>query len=136
MKEYNEYEDKLVSFDVAMKADIAGYTNRGNKYDVECFTCSDDTKAVFDSWTGLIADGEHFLAHRPTQTGLAKWLREIAGMVIFVKLNPHYGTSRDIGKKWWIDVNSLFIGDSDNYEDGFEVGLSYALDELVDQINT
>ena len=63
MKQYNEYEDKLVSFDTAIKADIVGYTNRSNGYDVECFTCSEDTKIIFDNWSGLIPDDQKFLCH-------------------------------------------------------------------------
>ena len=37
MKDRNEYEDKLVFVETAIKAESVGYNNRRNGYDVECF---------------------------------------------------------------------------------------------------
>jgi hypothetical protein len=144
MKEYNEYEDKLVSFDTAVKADQAGYENLFNGYDVECFTCSDDTKRIADSWSGLIAEGEHFMVHRPTITGLQKWLRNEHNIHVFIGFRPNV-------KKWDSHAYDMKLngreyvlghplskyitqGVYDDYESALEFGVVEGLELIISNI--
>ena len=132
MKEYNEYEDKLVSFDIAVLADQLDYKNETNGYDVECFTCSDDTKTIFDSYSGLIGDGEHFLCHRPTLTGLQKWIRKKYSIHIWLEMN------RNLNPVIWnlrarsLDRNLLNLQLwSEDYEETLSEGIKRVLEILV-----
>jgi len=142
MKQYNESEDKLVSFDTAIKADQAGYENLSNGYDVECFTCGDNTERISDSWSGLIAEGEHFMVHRPTITGLQKWLREQHSIHVFIGFRPNvkkfssYAYSLELAAKshveWRTMQKYMEQGLFDNYEDALESGLAEGLQQLID----
>jgi len=134
MKQYNEYGDRLVSLETAMIANSAGYANLSNRYDVECF-CQEEDKVdgmITDEWAGLIPDGFKFLYHRPTIPYLRKWLREEKDVYVYLEKSKYYTDPNDLSKKWMIFVDELFLGDSDDFEDGLEEGLSYALMQLID----
>jgi len=142
MKQYNEYEDKLVSYDTAVKADSVGYTNLSNKYDIECFTCDKDTKTIFDNWAGLIPDGHHFLCHRPTISGLQKWLRNVHRIHVFIGFRPHiqkfdsYAYSLDMSpqdhKKWRTMQKFTDQQIFNDYESALEAGVVEGLQLLLD----
>ena len=65
MKEFNEYNDKLISVETAQLAKKKGH----DVYCVECFVQSDTGKDI-DEYTGLIGEGYTFDCYRPTQSGL------------------------------------------------------------------
>ena len=141
MKQYNEYEDKLVSVETALNAENAGYKNLSNKYDVECFCITKgttkDKTLITDEWSGMIPDDMSLLAHRPTITGLQKWLREVHFIHVYVgfrtNLQKYYSWTYtlDMERK---DINFSDIEVFDNYEEALEFGVNEGLKKLLEDL--
>lgn len=142
MKQYNEYNDKLISDETAKLAMIKGY----DIYCPECFVEGNESKIIHDEWTGLIADGFKFLYYRPTQTSLQKWLRE-KNIIIFIEqhinaekfmlnsMEPEKFKDDGIYYKFNIRNEKGFKLDkiqilSDSYEEALETGLEIALKQI------
>jgi len=133
MKKFNEYGDKLVSFDVALLAKLIGY----EYYQPECFSVypkknyknieeiHKEANIIVDEWSGSIGDDFLFLCYRPTQSTLQKWIREKHSIQVWVKPVPNE-------KKWsvYVDVwGSHILTDyeiDDTYESALEEGLLFA----------
>ena len=131
MKEYNEYNDRLVGFDVAVKADISGF----KAYNPECFTCSKDKKLFFDNWTGVIPDDQMFLCYRPTQTALQKWIREKHNIEVYCEpwfyenISTEYFVRVDKFDKRKKAIAGTLV--EKTYENGLEMGLEIALNYII-----
>ena len=142
MKEYNEYNDKLVSVETALAAAAAGFDD----HQVECFTKfeGEPDGQFMDSYSGLIGDGEEFICYRPTQSALQKWLRDKHGITVESNFLPNIKKYRCFykpqniipkdfkdWKEYYIAVDKYFGKENyDTYEEALEVGLFRAAEQI------
>jgi len=131
MKEYNEYGDRLVGYDVSVKADICGYED----YNPECFTCSMDKKDIFDNWSGVVPDDQLFLCYRPTQSALQKWLREKYKMNVYCEPTEleQYLVRVEMWEKYGGTRDFFATNIEDTYEMALEEGLNTALSIMINE---
>jgi len=125
MKEYNDYNDKLVSKAVAMLAWSKGY----EIYGPECFVKYEDD-SIKDEWSGLIPEGGTLVCYRPTQNSLHKWLMDNHNIYVGVDYD-HKGFA------FYYLTDLKNPGDDTNwsknfkmYEEAFESGLIRGLEEI------
>jgi hypothetical protein len=143
-KEYNEYGDKLVTYDIAKLALKAGFEGESP----ECYAIlhtSGKEPIICDEWSGLIPEPMQYLCDRPTQSALQKWIREEHNIIVESNYLPNiqkyrclYKPMNIIPKKFKtrkelaLAIDKYYSKiDFDTYEEALELGLNLGLEQII-----
>lgn len=131
-KEYNEYGDKLVTYDIAKLAHKAGYP--GNS--PECYAIlhtSGKEPIITDEWSGLIPEPMLYLCDRPTQSALQKWIREEHNITVESNFLPNIQKYRCLYKPKNIIPKDLRQPGMSNKE--FNAAVHLAIDRYYGKVS-
>ena len=125
-------EDTIITFETAKLAKKKGFPQETNRLEIPYYNYRGEFKGDVSDWRvrkyirGEDTSDIEFVS-APTQSLLAKWLREEHNIDVLVTSINGSKLKRYVSK---IYVNKLYlklVGHSDNYENTFEKGLQEAL---------
>ena len=122
MKEYTEYEDRLINKETADLANKIGF----NVYCPECFILNEGG-IILDAWTGLIEEQSKFLYYRPTQSSLQKWLRNEHKIHIELRISSFTSKYYILLLKNYLPILINVKQQFKTYEEALEEGLNQSL---------